>query len=271
MANILLSWNNAVAGGLYAYSDGWWTYDASITNLAAVSLSQRWVTPGLAAADTRCTLGFAGNPTVALIGLCSTNLSLAATVRIRASNSSTFASTLYDSGTLAAYPAGVTEASREGMRWNWFHRLTTATAATWWRVEILDAANPDGYVSVGRLFAGTGVWQPTINMLAGAGLGWESNAEVMKALSGAEWIADVEAHRTLRFGLQLPESEMLASGFDLQRVAAGSRREVVAVWDPSDGVHYVRRSMLGRLRTLSPIEAPYYATSKTAFEIKELL
>lgn len=271
MANILLSWNNAVAGGMYTLSDGWWTYDASITNLAAVSLSQRWVTPGLAAADTRCLLGFTGTPTVALIGLCSTNLSLAATVRIRASNSSSFASTLYDSGTLAAYPAGVTEASREGLRWNYFHRLTTATAATWWRVEILDAANPDGYVSVGRLFAGTGVWQPTINMLAGAGLGWESNAEVMKALSGAEWITDVEAHRTLRFGLQLPESEMLASAFDLQRVAAGSRREVVAVWDPSDGVHYVRRSLLGRLRTLSPIEAPYYATSKTAFQIKELL
>lgn len=271
MANVLLSWNNAVVGGMFVYADGWWTYDASINNLAAVSLSQRWVTPGLAAAATRCTLGFAGNPTVALVGLCSHNLSLAATVRIRASNSSSFASTLYDSGTIAAFPAGVTAASRDGLRWNYFHKLTTATAATYWRVEIVDAANPDGYVSVGRLFAGTGVWQPSINMNAGAGLGFESNAEVMKALSGAEWITDVEAHRVLRFGLQLPESEMLDSGFDLQRVAAGARREVVAVWDPSDGVHYVRRSLFGRLRTLSAIEAPYYATSKTAFEIKELL
>lgn len=271
MSNVLLAWNNAVAGGLTAYADGWWTYDPTITNLAAVSLSQRWVTPGLAAAATRCTLGFAGNPTVGLIGLCSHNLTLAATVRIRASNSAGFGTTVYDSGTVDAFPAGVTQASREGLRWNFLHRLSAATAATYWRVEISDAANPDGYVSVGRLFAGTGVWQPTVNMLAGAGIGFESNAEVMKALSGAEWISDTEPHRVLRFGLQVPESEMLANGFDLQRVAAGRRREVVAIWDPADTVHYVRRSLFGRLRTLSAIEAPYYATSKTAFEIKELL
>lgn len=271
MANALLAWNNAVDGGLYVYADGWWTYDATINNLGTVSLSQRWVTPGLVADDTRCTLGFAGDPAVAVIALCSHNLTLAATVRIRASNVSNFASTVYDSGTVDAFATGVTEASREGLRWNFVYKLGAATAATYWRIEISDAANPDGYVSVGRLFAGLGVWIPSINMLAGAGIGFESNAEVMKALNGSEWFTSVEPHRVLRFGLQLPETEMLTNAFDLQRVAAGSRREVVAQWDASDGVHAVRRSLFGRLRTLSAIEAPYYATSKTAFEIKELL
>lgn len=275
MANTVLSWDNAVASGFQVYNDGSWTYTPTIGNLSKESLALRWVSPGTLVANTRFNCGFSVfgvNPTIAMVGLCSHNMTLAATVRVRASTVSNFASTVYDSGTLNAFAAGVTEASRAGMRWNWMHRLSTPTAAAYWKFEITDTGNPANYVSVGRLFAGKSVWQPSLNFLSGAGLGWESNTEVQKAQSGAEWFVDAEAHRFTRFTTSvIARTEMLANAFDLNRVAAGAKREVLFQYDPADTVDSVRRSFLGRLRQLSALEEPQPLALQGAFEIKELL
>jgi hypothetical protein len=275
MSNVQLAWDNAVADALQIYNDGYGIYNDTLPNLGKESLALKWVSSGATSSATRFTFGLtttAGNPTIALMALCSHNLTLAATVRIRASTVSNFASLAYDSGTLNAFATGVTEASRKGMRWNYIHRLSTPTAAAYWRLDISDASNPAGYVSVGRLFAGQGLWQPSLNMLAGARLGWESNAESQKALNGAEWFVDAEAHRYVRFNTStMPRDEMLASAFDLSRVAAGANREVVFQYDPADTVHSVRRSFMGRLRQLSALEEPQPLALSSAFEIKELL
>lgn len=266
MSNALLAWGNAVNGDT-AFWDGSSSPDGSVMHLGLPSLGLKWrtTTPFGAVSAT-----LPASTTVQLVALCSHNLTLAATVRVRG-YSAGGASLLYDSGTISPWVAGVTAASREGLRWNFIHKLSTATAGVIWSFEISDSGNPDGYLSVGRMFLATRLWQPTVNMLAGAGLAVESNTEIQKAVNGAEWFTDAEPHRVAKFGLQVPESEMLTSGFDLQRTAAGSNREVIFQYDPADTEHSVRRSMLGRLRGLSAIEAPYYGTSKTAFEIKELL
>lgn len=275
MANALIAWDNAAVDSLQIFNDGYGTYDPSIENLKQQSLALKWVTPGLAANFTRFTCGFAtvaGQPTIKLIALCSHNLSLAATVRIRASTVSNFASLAYDSGTLNAYPGAVTEADRRGMRWNYWHLLSTPTAAAYWRIDISDASNSAGFVSVGRLLACTGAWQPSVNMLAGAALGWESNAEVQKALNGAEWFTEAEGARVARFKLHpMPRAEVLVNAFDLNRAAAGNKREALFVYDPADTQHLVRRSFMGRLRNLSPLEEPQPLALQGAYEIKELL
>jgi hypothetical protein len=272
MANALIAWDNAAIDNLGFISDGTWTYDASVENLARSSLALRWVSPGLADADTRFTCTVGNQFSVKCFALCSHNLSLAATVRVKAANNSAFSPSLYDSGAIAAFPAGVTEASRTGLRWNFVLPTGAGVAATFWRVEISDAANLDGRVSAARLFFGRGRWQPSINMLAGASLGWESNFDVQKAIGGAEWFTEAEAHRVAKFGLHsLPTNEVLSNAFDLQRCAAGSRREVIFQYDPADTVHAVRRTLFGRLRQLSVIEEPYYGYLQTGFEVKELI
>lgn len=268
MSNVLIAWSNAIEDGV-AFGNYTGTA-AAPSNMAAMSLSKRWVSAGLTGADAAFDATITGAPTVAMLALCSHNLTLSATVRVRGF-SAAYASTVYDSGTISAWPTGVTTASRDGLRWNFIHQISTPTAAVIWRVEINDSTNPAGTIYVGRLFAGKSLWQPTVNMLAGAGLAFESNSEVQKALNGAEWFTNTEAHRVAKFSLQVPDSEMLASGFDLQRAAAGPHREVVFQYDPADTVHSVRRSFFGRLRSLSAIEAPLFGTLKTAFEVKELL
>lgn len=272
MSNALLAWNNAVLDGAtftnYLTSA---SVDGDAPNMAALSLSKRWVSNGLTGTAAAFDVTLTGAPSIALIALCSHNLTLAATVRIRG-YSAAYASTLYDSGTISAWATGVTAASRDGMRWNLVHKLSTATAATIWRVELSDATNPAGTIYVGRLFAAKSVWQPTINIAAGAGIGWETNTDTARALNGAEWHVDAEGHRVAKFMLdKLPTDEMLTNAFDLQRCAAGTRRELLLQYDPADTLHSVRRTVFGRLRQLSALEEPYFGALKTSFEIRESL
>lgn len=272
MSNVLLAYDNNTQRtvGAFEVVDGWGNYDSSFINLTSLSLAQRWISPGLATADTRRTFRLGG--TISMFGLANHNFSLGATVQLLASNVSNFASLVYDSGVLPAYATGVTAASKAGLRCNFMHKLTTPTSAAYWRVAIADASNPAGYIAAGRMFAGTSILQPQVNMLAGASLGWEDKSEIQVALNGAEYFTDKEPCRVLRFKLdRLSLTEAMGGAFDLQRVAASSRREVWCQFDPADGEQSVRRSIFGRVRVLSPIEEPYVGSLATAFEIKELL
>lgn len=278
MANIQLAWDNRVVDGFVPLSDGYGTYDATLANMGKANLAAKWISPGTSAAATRFTVDLADSagvpPEIALIALCSHNLSLSATVRVRGNATPFGGTSMVDSGTLNVYPGGVVEADRRGLRQNWYFKLPSLSPYRYWRVDISDSGNPAGFVSVGRFFAARMVWQPTVNMLADSNaLGWESNAEVQKSIGGAEWWVDAEPNRFARFALHsMPKAEMLGNAFDLQRVGAGSNREVLMQWDPQDSVlGLVRRTIFGRLRQLSPLEEPNFGYLKTAFEVKELL
>jgi hypothetical protein len=272
MSNCILAWDNAVTDGLTFYN---WpaSYDATLANLRTTNLSEKWLTTDDATTSTRfdCMVGNGvTTPTVALFALCNHNLSLAATVRITGSDNA-WSSTTYDSGTLAAYPTGTTEASRAGLRWNFWHRLSSPTAKTRWRFEITDTSNPSNYVTAGRLFAARSLWQPTINLQVGTSLGPDGGADIQTALNGAEWFTERQPFRAARFTLQTPSAEMLSNGMRLMNMAAGSNREVFFLYDPADTEHSVARSMLARLRKPGLIEEPAAGRMKTAFDLKELL
>lgn len=272
MASCLLAWNNLVDDGCTFQTLGWAPNNATTEMLKSRNLRERWNSGSVGSTSTRLFWSLPASTAVALVGLMSHNLSLAATVQVRASNDSAFGSTLYDSGTINVWPGAVTAASRRGLRWNWWLKLPSAVTATYWRIQLNDGSNSDGYLYAGRLFLAGNVWQPSVNMLGGAELGFEDKSDALEALSGAEWFVEREALRYARFGLgQMAEAEMLANAFDLQRVGAASRREVLFAWDSADGEHAPRRTLFGRLRALSPLETPYGTEHRTALQVKESL
>lgn len=271
MANVLLGYDNVADSAWNIIVTGWWDGNPTLSALKTRSLTQRYISAGLAADQTRWQCSFPGAPAISLVALCSHNFSLAAQVRVSASNVSDFASTVYSSGWVSAFDPAVTEATRTGMRWNSFVRLGSAVAATYWRFEVSDASNADGRITIGRLFAGT-EWQPSINMALGAQIGWDDNKDVQQAANGAEWFTERAASRSARFRLRyLGADEAMDRAFDLMRVAAGVRREVLFCGDPGAGKHLTRRTFLGALRKLSAIEEPYAGAHEAAFEIKELI
>jgi len=150
------------------------------------------------------------------------------------------------------------------------HILPTDRYERYWRIEFDDQTNADGFIEIGRLFVGR-VWQPKINMIYGASIGWETTTEARAAISGAEYFSDGINYRVQKFTLaHMDQDEAFSQAFELQR-RAGISGEILWIHDPTDTVHALRRRFLARLRQLSPIEYPYPLTNSTAFELKELL
>lgn len=220
-----------------------------------------------------------------LVGM---NLFIGATVRVRVYTRDTDTTPVYDSDNFQVYPVGTvpfgsalwgTEQwwggvpSQEDLKThanNVIHILPEVVYAETVRVDIVDTSNPLGYVEVGRMFVGDG-WQPGINMSYGASLGYESRTTVEEAIGGAEYFDVRKPARVAQFKLDaLTETEAVGRVMDMQRLV-DVHGEVMYIWDPEDTSHLARRSFLGRLRELNPIEHPYYNNFSTAFEVKELL
>lgn len=150
------------------------------------------------------------------------------------------------------------------------HLLPAGKTLRYWRVELSDPSNPDGYIEAGRLFIGP-VWQPKFNMSYGASLAWETKTGIDEAVGGSEYFRTSTPYRVGKFTLNhMNQDEAFSRAFELMR-QAGIDREVLFIFDPDDTVHALRRRFLGRLRTLSAIDFPYYNTNSAAFEVKELL
>ena len=258
-----------------------------LTNLQDRLLSRLARSTNLDTVSTQFLLSLTSARTISVLALCRHNLSGAATWRIRAYSDTGLTDLLYDSGSVNVWEAmydqdqlewqddnfwsGQPRAEDfEGHYWNAIHVLPRIVSARFWKVEMVDASNPDGFVEVGRLFLSE-AWVPTYNMSYGASIVYTSRTEVEEAWDGTEYF-DVKApYRTARFSLEnISHEEAMFRAFDIQRVAS-IHKEVLFVWDPDDTKHLIRRSFLGRLQELSPLEQPYYDAHQTAFTVKELL
>lgn len=271
MANALFAWGNLATPAAQVVS-GWSAADVTARNVLTADLSQRWRAVATDAAACRLEISLDGSLGVELVGIASHNLfESSATWQVTASNDN-FASTSADSGASNVWPAMAT-ASRRGLRWVTWWKPSAPFTCSQLRVQINNTAAASGYVEVGRLLVMSKAWQPTVNLLAGSAIGWEGGPTVTEALNGAEWVdATRQPARVARVSLaNMPEAEMLSRAFDLMRVASGAAREVLFAWDPADTEQLARRSWLGRLRALSPLEAPQAGTYATAYEVKELV
>jgi hypothetical protein len=225
--------------------------------------------------------------TISVLALCRHNLSGAATWRIRAYSDAGLTDLLYDSGVNEVWQAlygqdqlewhndnfwsgQILDEDLEGHYWNAIHVLPASVSARYWKVEVSDSTNYDGYVQAGRVFLSE-AWVPTYNMSYGANIGYNSRTEVEEAWDGSEYFDIKAPYRVVQFSLEyLQHEEAMTRALDIQRVA-GTHSEVLFVWDPEDVQQLIRRSFLGRLRELNPIEQPYHNAYQTSFVIKELL
>jgi hypothetical protein len=226
---------------------------------------------------------------VRIVGLVNHSMQLSAQFRVVGGSDPGFSTgVLYDSGWLDVWPAVYTTLSLEWPSTNfWGGRYTDAerigvtptrglilpntVSARYWRVELKDAANSDGFIQIGRVFMGA-AWQSQVNALYGAtSIAWETTTEIQAAISGAEYFDRRTPFRVARFSTEyMSETEGMSYAFEIQR-QMGVDGEVFFVHDPDDVSHALRRQFLGRLRELSPVEYPYVGLLKTAWEVKELL
>lgn len=286
MANALIAYGNRIDGA--SLSLGSFVGSLPLANLKNRTIGRVARSTDLALSSTKFLIDFAEEKLSRTLALVNHNLSLAATVRVRAGNDPTMTTdVLFDSGWTDAWPAvyntydlpwehpewwsgKYSEEERQGYTWTFIKSAPTTVSARYWLIELDDHTHPAGYVQLGRVFVGN-AWQTVVNMDYGASIGIETATEVAEAISGAEYFDERLPFRVARFTTGWMETgEAFGSAFEIMR-RSGISGEVVFQQDPDEDIQSLRRQFYGRLRQLSPIEHPYPAIHSTGWEVKELL
>ena len=285
MANCMLGFPNRTDQAVL--SGGSYVSTLPLQNLQNREIGEVARTTDTALTSTQFTIDLGRSMKTQILALRNHNLSITAEYRVIGSLTEDFATPTHESDWAEVwpviYPYGTleweddnwwtgkyTQEEREGYTTELDHLLPAARLGRYWRIEIKDLGNPDGYIQIGRSFIGP-AWQAEINMIYGASLGWETKTEVQDAKSGAEYYAVRTPYRVQKFTLSwMEQDEAFTRAFELQR-QAGIHAEIIFIHDPADTVHSLRQRFMCRMRTLSPIEYVQLEINSTAFELKELL
>jgi hypothetical protein len=238
-------------------------------NLQMSQLSRRWQSSGLSNLSVIVDLGAPPNPGINLVTLVATNATTAATWRIRAATSQAnlTASPGYDSGTIAMLSSSDLANWNDRLALKW---LATAQSFRWWRIDITDAGNPDGYFRAGRLYIAS-AWQAMLGLQYDWGLGFIDDSPKLVSEGGQVWIDERRRRRNVRGTISLKsEDEAYSNVFDLMRLR-GSARDILLIRDPNATTHLHRQTIYGRLLQLQPIVNPYHDFFTWQFEVEELI
>lgn len=256
---MLLGWINRADAALISTDSELDSLPAS--NVQQGHVSQRWHTAaGVKSAYLLLDMGSA--VACQLLGLMGTNLTSAATLRVRASDADPDALTslLIDSGTLSS-----TAKTGYGQS---YHDLT-ATTARYWRIDIADATVADN-LQIGRLFLGPR-WAPSVNQEFGWSVQVRDPSIVDRAYGGQRHANVKPQQRVLQFSLAfMDEAEMYGNAFALAR-AAGIVGDVLAVHDTLGGTYIAEQSVFGCLTDVQPLVHENYGIFRNKFTIEETL
>src|SRR5690606_18692553 len=145
------------------------------------------------------------------------------TYRVRAADSEAGLTSApdFDTGTsepLTLYPAsGKHDADVQ-------HSFTSFAAQTrrWWRIDIDDTDNADGFFSLGRLMLAS-AWAPDTNFSFGAGIGWLDPTTHDESVAGHLFPLARPKHRVFTLPFQfMSEADCLAGIYELQRLRGAS-------------------------------------------------
>lgn len=286
MANVLLAYQNRTDAGVL--SGGSWLSTLPLVNLQNRLVQKVARSTNAANASTKFDIALASALQVGVLALVVHNMSVSAKVRFTGADNSGFVSPAYQSAWIDVWPAGMIPQSlleweednfwlgtlsanaRAGYQSPFIHVLPTAQILRYWRVEIDDTTNSDGYVHIGRLFVSP-VWRPGVNYSLGAGLGYRPASPVETSLSGAEFIDVRGQPREFGFSLDgLTNSEAYDIVLQMQR-QLGTNGEVLQIPDTDDTTRLPARAFVGRLPDLAPIVETQNGRFSAQFKVRELI
>ena len=228
---------------------------------------------------------------VGLIAIIKHTMSVGAKWRAIFSNSPTFSSIIFDTNELRAWrvlenfgtlPWGVftwggiiSPEIAERYPSNAFYVMppNQIVLARYMKLYLLDAANEDGYIDLGRVYAGP-VWRPSVQFALPFALGIEDPSRVTYARGGTPYVDLREKKRIMRFRLsQIPDDEMLGQALDQIDLKLGVGGDIVVIPQEDRPEQFHRAAVYGRMRVLNPVvwQTPGTMRTDRDFEIEELV
>ena len=253
---MLIAWDNLADDATLTASSE--QASAPGANVQNEHVAKKWYT---AAGVTSATLllDLTTSQSCAILALLGANLTAAATIRLRGSDSDATGATgeKYDSGTISA-----------GAKADYGSVYHSFTAARYWLLNIADASL--SLLQVGRLFLGP-KWTPTYNQVAGWSVAVIDESKISESY-GFQSFADVRPlRRVLDFTLfSISESEMFGNAFAMA-MASGINADVLAVQDTAAAGYISEQSVFGLCQGSQPIVNDQIGIFRQKFTIKERL
>lgn len=253
-----LAWDNKADAAIVSADSELASLPAS--NVQNQHLARKWHTvSGVKAA--RLIFDMGTSVECAVLGVLGTNLTAAATVQLRASDTdpSALAGLVHDSGVVA----GGVKAGYGAV-----YKAFNAVSARYWGLDIADAALPDN-LQIGRVFLG-----PCWNCSVPQSYGWSITAldesRISESWGGQDHADERPQRRVLKFVLEwMDEAEMYSNAFAMAR-SAGIVRDVLAIHD-IDGAFLSEQAVFGRLVASDELVRQRLHIFRQKFTVKERL
>lgn len=281
--NALMAWvNSAIPATL---SGGNW--ESTLHNVKERELSLTANSASLAETNLIINVDLLSNKPSRIWGICSTNASRDAVIRIIASRNSDFSDIAFDTGFVNFYPAvyasadlewaddawwsgKYTDSELEGYKKSFYLVREELSYARYMRIMFKDPTNPAGTFTIGRIFIGD-YWQAEYNLDYGYSLQFNSNSIIDKSL-GQVLFADARPMtRVQRFTLSyMSDAEAFTKALEVVR-KSDIFNEVIFIPNKDDTLNFFRTAMLARFVQLSALEKYRFATNRMPFELEELV
>jgi len=282
MSNMIISAVNYV-------DDGTLTVDDEVATLPGTYLQDRqivriWRNTQLTA---QIDVDFGQSRIVDFAALIKHNISTTGTIRWRLSNVSNFATTVYDSGVVDAWPIVEEFGTLPWGVFSWggylnptvaaeytistFDVLDSTVQARYLRIDISDPDNSDGYIQAGRLISGP-AYRPSINYANGVEFEFVDESRVTKSRGGQTFIDEVERFRRIRFDLiNLPENEVFQNVFNRLDRLKGIAGDILVIPQPDKPSTWITQNIYGRITNTDPIVNSALTYYGRRIEVEELI
>lgn len=278
---MMIAYPNRAGGG--AYSGGAWLPALPVSHLQSPELWRVARSVDLDPASTQFRVDLGSAYPLRAFALCNHNLGKDDTWRLML-GTTPGAADVYDSGHRPAWT----------MSWD---GLVDWESAVWWSgiagddylrspyasmrvlsdyltarhitIEIRSPDNPDGYVQLGRVFAGSAL-STAYGTAMGLQDGWRDLSTTdQSAESGALFAVKRRRLRTTSFVIPYISHIKAAYFHDLQRMV-GTTDEVLYIPSESNMDRSQRYGYLARLAELSPIDYPYFTGRSLPLKLEEI-
>lgn len=224
-----------------------------------------------------------------LLSLINHNIKqVSATIRFRASNDAgATTNLLYDSGTIVALPSVYDWLSHDFYEDNWFygepyaddlalytkqliHVTPSPVRARYWRVDIADSSNADGYIQFGYFYSAP-ISRGTVDVTLGSSLTFADNTGVQEAISGVEYYDNRSKPRFMTIGYRgLGKDEMLSGMFNTTYRRAKSGM-IYIIPDDTDNLNINKEAFLGRIAQEPAFSDFSFGFYETSISLKEIV
>ncbi len=280
--NMIISSTNYSDGGTLTVDDEVATLPAS--NLQDQQIVKIWRNTQTSA---QIDVDFGQQRIIDFMALIRHNISQTGTIRWRLSAVSDFSTTVYDSGTIDAWPIVEEFGTLPWGVFQWggrlnpevaaeytissFDVLTSAVQAQYLRIDISDASNADGYLQAGRLIAGPS-YRPSVNYANGVQFEFVDESRITKSRGGQTFVDEVERYRVMRFELiNLPENEMFGNVFNSIDRLRGVSKDILVIPQPAKSSTWITQNIYGRIRQTQPITNSALTYYGRMIEVEELI